>query len=357
MALGFLSLPAHFTNTCLSFSILHCPKHVLALKIFVWVIFNESVIWGSLWYPPHTSLPSIITLTVFCFMKKVEIWLLNSYSCYYLWYYLFGNIAAVLDIILSWKARQSMSIYVKLRYILKAVTAAGWVVVLPVAYAYSWKNPPGFAQTIKSWFGNSPSSPSLFILAVLIYLSPNMLSTVLFLFPFILRFLEKSNNKIVMLLMWWSQVCRCMFLNFEVKVVFIAEKSFHGCLIYYHSVKYLYHLLFLFLSIFWYLAASTLCWKGNAWELNFAYQVREQSWIFWVSMAWIKLTNALTDYLLMALISRYTMFWVLLLVSKLAFSYYIEVFHLSIFRTLDLSVTAMPFFVVAVIVVVYCYFL
>lgn len=151
---------------------------------------------------------------------------------------------AVLDIILSWKARQSMSIYVKLRYILKAVTAAGWVVVLPVAYAYSWKNPPGFAQTIKSWFGNSPSSPSLFILAVLIYLSPNMLSTVLFLFPFILRFLEKSNNKIVMLLMWWSQ-----------------PRLYVGRAMHESSISLI----------------------------------------------------------------KYTMFWVLLLVSKLAFSYYIEI--------------------------------
>ncbi|GLT55537.1 hypothetical protein SLA2020_286500 [Shorea laevis] len=151
---------------------------------------------------------------------------------------------AVLDIILSWKARQSMSIYVKLRYILKAVSAAGWVVVLPVAYAYSWKNPPGFAQTIKSWFGNSPSSPSLFILAVLIYLSPNMLSTVLFLFPFILRFLEKSNNKIVMLLMWWSQ-----------------PRLYVGRAMHESSISLI----------------------------------------------------------------KYTMFWVLLLVSKLAFSYYIEI--------------------------------
>ena len=124
---------------------------------------------------------------------------------------LFGTFAAVVDIVLSWKARQSMSIFVKLRYILKAISAAAWVIVLPVAYAYSWKNPPGFAQTIRSWFGNSPSSPSLFILAVLIYLSPNMLCTVLFLFPFIRRFLEGSNYKVVMLMMWWSQVCRCMF--------------------------------------------------------------------------------------------------------------------------------------------------
>ncbi|WCJ32414.1 glucan synthase-like 12 [Euphorbia peplus] len=112
---------------------------------------------------------------------------------------------AVLDVILCWKARQIMSFYVKLRYILKVVSAAAWVVVLPVTYAYTWENPPGFAQTIKSWFGNNSSSPSLFILAVVIYLAPNMLSAMLFLFPFLRRFLERSNYRIVMLMMWWSQ--------------------------------------------------------------------------------------------------------------------------------------------------------
>lgn len=121
---------------------------------------------------------------------------MNSFAC-----------AAVLDVILSWKARRSMSFHVKLRYILKVVSAAAWVIILPVTYAYTWENPPGFAQTIKSWFGNNSNSPSLFILAAVIYLSPNMLAAILFLFPFIRRFLERSNYRIVMLMMWWSQVC------------------------------------------------------------------------------------------------------------------------------------------------------
>ncbi|KAL9386241.1 hypothetical protein Peur_019365 [Populus x canadensis] len=113
---------------------------------------------------------------------------------------------AILDVILSWKARQIMSFHVKLRYILKVVSAAAWVVVLPVTYAYTWKeNPPGFAQTIKGWFGNSSSSSSLFVLAIVIYLAPNMLAALLFLFPFIRRFLERSDYRIVMFMMWWSQ--------------------------------------------------------------------------------------------------------------------------------------------------------
>ncbi|XP_027349003.1 callose synthase 3-like isoform X2 [Abrus precatorius] len=112
---------------------------------------------------------------------------------------------AVLDVILSWKAQRSMSLYVKLRYILKVVSAAAWVIVLSVTYAYTWDNPPGFAQTIKSWFGSGSSAPSLFILAVVVYLSPNMLAAIFFLIPFIRRHLERSNYRIVMLMMWWSQ--------------------------------------------------------------------------------------------------------------------------------------------------------
>ncbi|KAL8099491.1 hypothetical protein AgCh_031937 [Apium graveolens] len=112
---------------------------------------------------------------------------------------------AMLDVVLNWKARQSMSFHVKLRFILKVLSAAAWVIILPVTYAYTWENPPGLAQTIKNWFGNGSNSPTMFILAVVIYLSPNMLAGILFLFPIIRRYLERSNYRIVMLMMWWSQ--------------------------------------------------------------------------------------------------------------------------------------------------------
>ncbi|GMH27282.1 hypothetical protein Nepgr_029125 [Nepenthes gracilis] len=151
---------------------------------------------------------------------------------------------AILDIIFSWKAKNSMSMHVKLRYILKLVSAAVWMIVLPVTYAYSWKNPSGLALTIKNWFGNRPHSSSVFILAILIYLSPNMLAVLFFLFPFIRRYLERSNNKIVMLLMWWSQ-------------------------------------------------PRLLCWEGM-----------QESFLS---------------------IFKYMIFWILLIASKLAFSYYVEI--------------------------------
>lgn len=114
--------------------------------------------------------------------------------------------AAILDIILSWKARRNMSLVVKLRYILKLLSAAAWVVILPVTYAYTWENPTGLARTIKSWLGDGQNQPSLYILAVVIYLAPNLLSATLFLFPVIRRALERSNLRVVTFIMWWSQV-------------------------------------------------------------------------------------------------------------------------------------------------------
>ncbi|XP_047315043.1 callose synthase 2 [Impatiens glandulifera] len=112
---------------------------------------------------------------------------------------------AVVDLVMSWKTRHTMSLHVQLRYLLKAIAAATWVIIMPIAYAYSWNSPTGFAQTIRSWFGNGQSSLSWFVLSVLIYLSPNMLSGLLFLFPFIRGYLERSDYKIIRLIMWWSQ--------------------------------------------------------------------------------------------------------------------------------------------------------
>ncbi|KAL4565125.1 hypothetical protein LXL04_029210 [Taraxacum kok-saghyz] len=109
---------------------------------------------------------------------------------------------AVLDVVLNWKARHCMPFDQKLRYALKVVTAAVWVVILLVTYGYT---SAGLGETIMGWFGKSSGSPSLFILAVIVYLAPNMLAAVLFLFPFIRRYLESSDYRVVMLIMWWGQ--------------------------------------------------------------------------------------------------------------------------------------------------------
>ena len=99
-----------------------------------------------------------------------------------------------------------MEFAVKLRYFLKFTMAALWVVLLPVTYAYTWENPTGIIRAIKSWFGNGQNHPPLFVISVVMYLSPSMLSAILFLLPFLRRKLESSDFKLVRLIMWWSQV-------------------------------------------------------------------------------------------------------------------------------------------------------
>lgn len=136
-------------------------------------------------------------------------------SQFYLWYWFLVHLCvlAVLDIILGWKARRSMSSPVKLRYVLKFAFACIWVIILPITYAYMWETPNGISKTIRSWFGNGGSQPSLYLVAVIIYETPDVLAFLLFLLPCLRRFLERSNYRIVRLLMWWSQVLRCFYVT------------------------------------------------------------------------------------------------------------------------------------------------
>eukprot|EP00252_Welwitschia_mirabilis_P024085 TRINITY_DN6_c2_g1_i1.p1 TRINITY_DN6_c2_g1~~TRINITY_DN6_c2_g1_i1.p1 ORF type:complete len:1930 (-),score=301.24 TRINITY_DN6_c2_g1_i1:544-6333(-) len=115
-------------------------------------------------------------------------------------------VQAVLDIIFTWKARKSLKGLDVLRYVLKVIVAAAWVIILPVCYAHTWHNPTGIVKTIKSWVGHRWQSPSLYISAVVLYLAPNVLGAIIFLFPMIRRSMENTNNRFFHILLWWSQV-------------------------------------------------------------------------------------------------------------------------------------------------------
>jgi len=111
---------------------------------------------------------------------------------------------AILDIIFSWKARQSMKFKQLLRYILKVVVAAAWVIILPACYAHTWEHPTGLIKSFQNWV-RGWNFPSLYILAVAIYLLPNALAAILFLFPMLRRYIENSNWHIFTILTWWQQ--------------------------------------------------------------------------------------------------------------------------------------------------------
>lgn len=179
---------------------------------------------------------------------------------------------------LSWKARKSMSLPVKLRYILKVISAVAWVIILPVTYAYTLESPTGLGRIMKGWVGNGQSQPSIYYLAVVIYLSPNMLTALLFLFPSLRRYLESSNYKIIMLMMWWSQVLELVItlivgtwyeMFWLVTIIFEISEDSELFLIFFFSL----------MCLSFKLAASSLCREGNAWRTFLTFYVRlDKSW-------------------------------------------------------------------------------
>ncbi|KAK9153262.1 hypothetical protein Sjap_000742 [Stephania japonica] len=117
---------------------------------------------------------------------------------------LLNFLQATLDITLSWKAWGSLRYTQILRYLLKFIVAAVWVVVMPVAYSSSFQNPTGLVKLFSNWTGDWQSK-SFYDFAIVIYLLPNILGVILFVLPCLRRHMERSNWRIIVLLLWWAQ--------------------------------------------------------------------------------------------------------------------------------------------------------
>ncbi|VVB07525.1 unnamed protein product [Arabis nemorensis] len=93
---------------------------------------------------------------------------------------------ALVDIVLTWNALHSMTFYMQLRYLLKAVAAVIWAIIFSITY-----------YTHNRIFSS---------FAIVIYLSSSMLMAVMFLCLFFRCHRKRlSQNKIVKLVMWWYQ--------------------------------------------------------------------------------------------------------------------------------------------------------
>ncbi|KAK6922818.1 1,3-beta-glucan synthase subunit FKS1-like, domain-1 [Dillenia turbinata] len=92
-----------------------------------------------------------------------------------------------------------------LRNLLKIIVSAAWAVILPLCYVHSFQVGSGKIKDLLSWFRQIDGIPPLYIMAVGIYLLPNLLTAVLFIFPMLRRAIENSDWLIVRILLWWSQ--------------------------------------------------------------------------------------------------------------------------------------------------------
>ncbi|KAK2980586.1 hypothetical protein RJ640_000181, partial [Escallonia rubra] len=115
----------------------------------------------------------------------------------------FPGLAAILDIVFTWKARCTMDSTRSKKYVLKVVVAVIWTIVLPVLYASSRKKYTCYSTQKGSWLGEWCYSS--YMVAVAFYLLTNSVNMVLFFVPAVGRYIETSNFRICTFLYWWSQ--------------------------------------------------------------------------------------------------------------------------------------------------------
>ncbi|KAL7588235.1 hypothetical protein Lser_V15G39895 [Lactuca serriola] len=115
---------------------------------------------------------------------------------------------SILDIVLNFPGYHRWKCTDILRNVLKIIDSLAWSIVLPLCYIHQNDNnsmPFGRIKDILSSLDRFEGIPSLYLMAVTLYLIPNLLSAALFIFPMLRRWIENSDWLIVRFLLWWSQ--------------------------------------------------------------------------------------------------------------------------------------------------------
>ncbi|KAG4959706.1 hypothetical protein JHK87_036339 [Glycine soja] len=94
-----------------------------------------------------------------------------------------------------------------LEIFLKSLSVFFRVIILPLFYVHSFKGAPQGLKQLLFFFKQIRGIPAFYMLAVALYLLPNLLAAVLFLFPMLRRWIENSNWHIVrFFFLWLSQI-------------------------------------------------------------------------------------------------------------------------------------------------------
>ncbi|KAL8152216.1 hypothetical protein V2J09_009976 [Rumex salicifolius] len=196
---------------------LHLYRSFDRMWIFFILAFQAMVI---LAWSPSGSLTSIFDGDVF--RSVLSIFITSAFL---------NLLQVTLDIILSWKAWGSMRFTQILRYLIKFAVAATWAVLLTISYANQVENPTGLVKYFRSWAQNWPRQ-SFYNYAIVVYLMPNILASVLFFFPSLRKFVERSNWRIITLIMytmfWIMLLISKLAFSFYVEVYFMDAQIWYA---------------------------------------------------------------------------------------------------------------------------------
>ncbi|KVI08488.1 1,3-beta-glucan synthase subunit FKS1-like, domain-1 [Cynara cardunculus var. scolymus] len=118
------------------------------------------------------------------------------------------QVLGILDLILNFPGYRRWRFTDLMRIVLKIIGSIGWSIVLPLCYAQQ-ADPNalifGQLKNYISFLDQLKGIPPLYLMAVALYLLPNLLAAVLFIFPMLRRWIENSDWLIVRFFLWWSQ--------------------------------------------------------------------------------------------------------------------------------------------------------
>ncbi|KAM7513805.1 hypothetical protein LguiA_003388 [Lonicera macranthoides] len=113
---------------------------------------------------------------------------------------------SILDFVLNFPGYHRWKFNDVLRNILKIIVSLAWSIALPICYLHQNKK-VAFSQfrDVLSFLNRFKGIPPLYLMAVCLYLLPNLLAAALFIFPMLRRWIENSDWLIIRFLLWWSQ--------------------------------------------------------------------------------------------------------------------------------------------------------
>ncbi|XP_039010656.1 callose synthase 5-like [Hibiscus syriacus] len=169
-----------------------------------WHLFRS---WDRLWtfYILGLQVMIIIAWSGAPVEKIFEKELLYDISSIFITAAILRLLQSILDLALNFPGYHRWKFTDVLRNVLKIIVSIAWVIILPLFYvqefAFVPKNVKNMLSLIKQVEGINP----LYVMACGLYLVPNVLAAVLFIFPMLRRWIENSDWHIIRLLMWWAQ--------------------------------------------------------------------------------------------------------------------------------------------------------
>ncbi|XLU95279.1 hypothetical protein S245_009631 [Arachis hypogaea] len=112
---------------------------------------------------------------------------------------------SILDLLLNFPGYHRWKFTDVLRNILKVIVSLCWTIILSAFYVHAIKGSPQALKQLLSFLDKIEGIPPLYLFAVALYMLPNLLAAILFLFPMLRRWIENSDWHIVRLFLWWSQ--------------------------------------------------------------------------------------------------------------------------------------------------------